>query len=145
MISKIIQFIIFTSLFGVLSCKNGIVPTEINKPHNTNGTYKIAFVSDRDTENIIYQLYMMDSDGNNQTRITHDSKNYLHPRFSPDGSKIVFYSYSHAYDDEIYIINSDGSNQINLTNIFGNDNHPQFSPDGSKIVFTSDRYGTREI
>jgi len=147
MIPRIIQFILFMLLFGVVSCYNGNAPTEINKPDKpptTESPYKIAYVSDRDMERH-FQVYIMDSDGSNQTRLTQDSQNYLHPRFSPDGSKIVFYSHLHDYDDEIYIINSDGSNHINLTKTLGNDNFPQFSPDGSNIVFSSDRDGNREI
>jgi surface antigen len=54
------------------------------------------------------------------------------PRFSPDGSKIIFSS----GNDEIIIINSDGSNIFNFTDKFGyKGSHPAFSPDGSKIVF----------
>lgn len=54
------------------------------------------------------------------------------PRFSPDGSKIIF---SAGYK-EINIINSDGSNIFNFTDKFGyGGSHPAFSPDSSKIVF----------
>jgi Tol biopolymer transport system component len=87
----------------------------------------------------------MDSDGSGQVRLTGDSENYLHPRFTSDGSKIVFYSHSYDDNDEIYLINTDGSGQVNLSDRAGNDSHPQLSPDGSRIVFTSDRDGNREI
>jgi len=62
----------------------------------------------------------MDSDGNNQTRLTFDKG--LHPQFSPDGSKIVYVS-----DGGIYIMNVDGSNQTRLTQS-GDDDVPQFQP-----------------
>ena len=144
---KIISFSMFTLLFWILSCENGDVPTEPKEPDepgDTNIMYKIAFVSNRDME-YRYQLYTMYSDGSKQTRLTNDSINYVHPRFSPDGTKIVFCSRMYDTNDEIYIINSDGSNYKNLTKTAGNNNFPQFSPDGSKIVFTSDRDGNREI
>lgn len=58
-----------------------------------------------------------------------------HPRFSPDGSKIVFES----SDAEIVVINTDGSNQQNLTQNQASDINPSWSPDGSRIAFASDR------
>jgi len=140
-LKKKYYIIIFTIVFGLLSCRKQTTPFELN---HINDQYKITFVSDRDKEKC-FQLYIMNSDGNNQTRLTRDDFSYYHPRFSPDGKKIVFYSSTYNDNDDIYIINSDGSDYHNLTKISGNDNYPQFSPDGSKIVFTSDRDGNREI
>lgn len=102
---------------------------------------KIAFCSDR-TDAL--QLYIMDEDGANLTRLTNDSANYYYPRFSPDGERILFYS-GGGGDDEIFIINTDGTELRNLTNMPGNDNSCRFSPDGSQIIFTSERDGNREI
>jgi len=145
--SRFIPLIMVSIFLCIVSCKNGSTPTEQNS-HNgntiTGQTYKIVFTSNRDLYRY-YQLYIMDMDGSNQTRLTQDSLSYYHPRFSPDGSTIVFYSCVYDHNDEIYSINSDGSDHKNLTNTPGNDDYPQFSPDGSKIVFTSDRDGNREI
>ena len=145
MTHKISQFMIFILLFQIITCKN---PNKITNPDHkddpiNNNIYKIAFVSDREVAGQ-YQVYTMDSNGSNPVNLTHDSSNYLHPRFSPDGTKIVFYSSSYEGDD-IFIIDSDGNNLTNLTKTIANDNYPQFSPDGSKIVFTSDRDGNREV
>jgi Tol biopolymer transport system component len=86
----------------------------------------------------------MDIDGKQQQPLTRDTRNYLAPRFSPDGKKIIYYS-DDGLNDEIHIIDVDGDNRLNLSSTTGNDNLPRFSPDGSKIVFTSDRDGNREI
>jgi Tol biopolymer transport system component len=104
----------------------------------------IAFVSDRET-NALRQLFLMNSDGSDPVRITHDSNNYRRPVFSPDASKILFYSHTSDNSDEIYTIDVDGSNLVNLSNSPGDDNLPCYSPDGSQIVFTSSRDGNREI
>ena len=131
-------------LFGFQCCRES-TPTGVNPPDDQDRpSYRIAFVSDRDLESC-FQVYIMDNDGCNQTRLTQDSLSYYHPQFSPDGMQIVFYSSVFDDNDEIYIINADGSDHRNLSNSAGNDNYPQFSPDGSKIVFTSDRDGNREI
>ena len=58
------------------------------------------------------------------------------PSFSPDGSKLVFYSASSG-NDEIYVMNADGTGLRNLTNHPARDIHPHWSPDGSTIVFNS--------
>ncbi len=66
------------------------------------------------------------------TNLTGDSR----PRFSPNGSKIVFQS-TRDGQPEIYVMNVDGSAQTRLTNNSAWDTSPAWSPDGSKILFTS--------
>ena len=62
------------------------------------------------------------------------------PRYSPDGSKIVFQS-SRDGQPDIYVMNSDGTGQTRLTNNAAGDTAPAWSPDGTKILFTSLRDG----
>ena len=91
------------------------------------------------------EIYSMNSDGSNQTRITNNSSsNYYYPFLSTDGEKIVFYS-TRDGNREIYIMNSDGSNQTNISNNPSFDIAPSWSPDGKKITFTSSRNGNWEI
>jgi hypothetical protein len=98
---------------------------------------KIAFDSDRHGTS---EIYVMNPDGSNQTRLTNNPGSNSFPSFSPDGSKIVYTSFG-----KIYVMNSDGSNQTRLTNISGNDISPSFSPDGTKIAFVSTRSSYFEI
>lgn len=62
------------------------------------------------------------------------------PRYSPDGSKIVFQS-NRDGQPEIYVMNSNGTAQTRLTNNSAWDTAPAWSPDGTKILFTSLRDG----
>jgi len=76
------------------------------------------------------------------------SNSYLDwmPRYSPDGTKIVFSSKRDGDDNEkIYIMDANGSNPTRLTSGSGQDWYPCFSPDGRKIVFSSNRSGNWEI
>jgi hypothetical protein len=52
------------------------------------------------------------------------------PKWSPDGSKLAFWSQYH-----IWLINADGTNQHRLTTNTTSEGIPAWSPDGSKIVF----------
>ena len=111
---------------------------------------KIAFVSDPRPEHRLPEIYVMNADGTNQTRLTHtplppDSWIPVGPlSWSPDGEKIVLVA---TKDDnaEIHVMNADGTNWARLTNHEAHDSHPSWSPEGKKIVFQSERYGNAEI
>jgi len=95
----------------------------------------------------LYHIGIMNLDGSNITQLTDYSKpnnsssNY-YQRFSSDGSKITFTSYS--YDDEnedydIYMMNSDGSNLIHLSkdDLYGYVTHGSLSPNNTKFIYSA--------
>ena len=63
--------------------------------------------------------------------------------WSPDGSKIVFFS-NRDGNGEIYVMGSNGRKQVNLTNHPARDAAPTWSPDGTKIAFQSNREGGQD-
>ena len=85
----------------------------------------------------------MNADGSNQVKLTSavGSEFNESPKWSPDGSKIVFTSNRSATgsDKEIYVMNADSTNQTALTNNTALDFRPDWSPDGSKIAFHTNR------
>ena len=102
---------------------------------------KIAFTSDRDGN---AEIYVMNADGSNQTRLTNNTTGDWGPAWSPDGARIAFTS---DRDDNwaIYVMNTDGSNQARLTNNTTGDWWPAWSPDGTRIAFSSARDGNWAI
>ena len=66
------------------------------------------------------------------------------PRFSPDGSRIVFVS-RRTKNDDVWLMDIDGGRQTQLTTDPKKDREPSFSPDGKQIVFTSRRTGNFDI
>jgi Tol biopolymer transport system component len=56
------------------------------------------------------------------------------PRFSPDGTKVVFES-NRSGNDEIWVCLSNGSNCTQLTSYGVHSGGPSWSPDGNSIVF----------
>jgi len=104
-------------------------------------TDRILFVSNRDGN---FEIYSMDSSGNNQTRLTFDTHIDGSPVWSPDHSKIAFTTTRTGALD-IFVMNADGSNQTRLTSSGLINDGPSWSPDGTKIAFWSTRDGNAEI
>jgi len=81
----------------------------------------IVFQTARDGNN---EIYLMDADGSNPTRLTNNAATDTLPTFSPDGSKIAFVS-NRDGNNEIYVMNADGSGTpLRLTNNAVDDNAP---------------------
>jgi len=98
---------------------------------------KIAYRARHDGNS---DVWVMDADGSNKTRLTSDPGFDGDPRWSPDGTRLLFTS-DRTGDYEIWIMDADGSSQRNLTNHPAADEYPTWSPDGSLIAFHSSRHG----
>lgn len=103
---------------------------------------RIAFASARDGN---YEIYVMNADGTNQTRITDNPAYDMSPSWSPDGAQIVFDTQRDYYppaevgigpEFEIHMINADGSQDTRLTNNQAEDRFPAWAFDG-RISFSS--------
>ena len=95
-------------------------------------TSKIVFISNRDGND---ELYMMDYDGHNQTRVTFNNKQDYMPAWSADGKKIVYTSYRNNTAG-LYILNP-FEGEITEVVSKGTNFAPTFSPDGKKLAFCS--------
>lgn len=82
------------------------------------------------------EIYVMDADGTNLTKLTDGRGSKSSPSWSPNGKKIVFtiggwrpIDDEWVSTDDIYIMDADGSNVTNLTgNTLGDDNYCLWSP-----------------
>jgi dipeptidyl aminopeptidase/acylaminoacyl peptidase len=107
----------------------------------------IAFNSERAGNT---DIYLMNTDGTNERRLTDDPGYDAWPVWSPDGSRIAFVS-TRSGNPDIYVMavpqgtDVDGTNVQQLTTDPANDIWPDWSPDGSQIVFPSRRDGNFEI
>ena len=84
-------------------------------------------------------VWVMDIDGTNRTRLTFDDSSGYHPSYSLDGAKIVYVRSNTRGYHEIWIMNSDGSNQRRLLDDSWYPSKPVFMPDG-RILFESGRF-----
>ncbi|MBC8031742.1 MAG: PD40 domain-containing protein [Pyrinomonadaceae bacterium] len=104
-------------------------------PHSrmqVSATPKIVFGSVRNGGN--HDIFSMDLDGSNQTRLTTSSAYDDQPKWSPDSNKIVFMS-DRDGNFEIYTMNPDGTAQTRITNDSFAEGFPAWSPNGAKIAF----------
>ncbi|MCI0438217.1 MAG: hypothetical protein L0177_03695 [Chloroflexi bacterium] len=120
---------------------------------------RIAFVSDRDGSP---EIYSMNPDGSDVTRLTRSRAIDGYPVWSPDGGRLAFVSdrdfnpfallrqmpfdsafaaLSEAHGgNDIYLMEPNGANVRRLTTLNpADDFFPTWSPDGARIVFASDR------
>ena len=88
------------------------------------------------------EVFVMNADGSNVVRLTHNPGNDHSPAWSPDGSMIAHVgsnSGDYGYgDSDVYVMKADGTDPANLTQSPDTDWSPTWSPDGSRIAFERD-------
>jgi Tol biopolymer transport system component len=116
-----------------------------NNPALSFDGKQVAFNGGDESDQLTWEIYILDIDTKEETRLTNNSILDAHPDWSPDGSKIVFGSFMDASGNpagtaDIYVMQNDGSGLTQLTDSSFEDNDPEWSPDGTKIVFKSTRH-----
>ena len=135
LVAQVILIIYASSVF--------MLPVQPN--HSAFGTFsgsneQIAFYSERDGNQ---EIYVMNVDGSNQTKLTSVNANDSDPGWSPDRTKIAFES-DRDGNSNIYVMNADGSGLTRLTDDPADDSNPRWSPDGTKISFNTNRDSTEQ-
>ena len=99
---------------------------------------KIAFGSDRDGH---FELYVMNTDGSDVTRLTFNVGFAGQPAWSPAGDRIAFDCEVESGNRDICTINADGTGFVRLTSDPGLDSGAAFSPSDRRIAFSTTRFG----
>jgi PKD repeat protein len=106
-------------------------------PRWSPGGSRIAFTTTRDGH---YELYLMNPDGSNVVRLTHNVGFYGDPVWSHDGTRIAFDCQVDTGNDDICAINSDGTGFVRLTTDSASESDPTWSPDSQSIAFVTTQY-----
>jgi TolB protein len=106
---------------GILKLTNHdqLLTEPVWSPNNT----QVAFSLRREDENI-WDIHLMDADGNGLERLCDQIDNTYSPSYRPDGRRIAFGS----SDGVIYLVNPDGSNLVRLTGSGLQGGSPVWSP-----------------
>lgn len=97
---------------------------------------KIAYVSDNNKSGY-YQVFVMNEDGTGKKQLTDMATDCYFPKWSPDGSKIVF----NTEDGRIfYIADVNTDTPADPYYVFSGE-HPSYDSDGETIFFNSDYEG----
>ena len=106
--------------------RNGTHPTQLTPDSLIAAAFpawsrlgnRIAFANNVCPVCDLSDIFVMNQGGNQIQQLTAagDDNNDLFPRFSPDGSKIVFTRQEGALAPEIFVMNADGSDVTNITN-----------------------------
>jgi Tol biopolymer transport system component len=125
---------------------NAVLPFGDYDPNlNSDGT-KIIFerMVDDETTHGIYEIYLINSDGSGETKLTNTRYTQGIASWSHSDQKIV-YMVSAIGDQgtyDLYMMNSDGSGQTNITpDCYPTEflcHHPIFSEDDSKVLFVGE-------
>lgn len=106
--------------------------------YSPDGT-RIAFTSNETGEN---EIFIMNADGSDIRNLTHSPETEdLFAAWSPDGSKLVF----HSFSENLFWIKILDLTTMALTTVVEDGAQPSFSADGQWITFFSARDGEPEI
>ena len=106
---------------------------------------RLVYIAEEKTaNNISKRIAIMDYDGNNHEYLTNGKNIVITPRFSPDGKKIAYLSFSNK-KPTVFLLDLDTKKEKTLGNFSGMSFAPRFSPDSKKIIFSLTKRGSSNI
>jgi TolB protein len=140
---------VFSQVVSGANARNALLRAGDLAVDKTNGlglrgffTARLAFVAEGSghKEICVSDLYLGEA-----KQITHDRALALSPRWSPDGSRIVYTSFFKAGFPDIFVIDPLGMRRSQITNYRGTNTGGRFSPSGQQIAMVLTGSGSTEI
>tara|TARA_E500000178_G_scaffold345287_1_gene394893 strand:+ start:527 stop:1849 length:1323 start_codon:yes stop_codon:yes gene_type:complete len=106
---------------------------------------RLVYIAEKkNANNITKKIAIMDYDGKNHEYLTNGQNLVITPRFSPDGKKIAYLSFSKK-KPTVYLLDIITKKEKTLGDFSGMSFAPRFSPDGKKITFSLTKKGSSNI
>jgi len=102
---------------------------------------QIAFLMQK---NAGKEIYLIDFDGHNLRRVTHDNTVNLSPAWSPDAKWIMYTSYA-AHNPDLIMIDTSGQQRQTIHRLPGLNAAPAWSPDMQSIALVLSRDQNSEV
>ncbi len=116
---------------------------EESMPEYSPDGNRIAFCSNRSGH---WEIWVANADGSNARQLTHFAgPAAAAPRWSADGSSIVFVHHTLDGNSDVHTMNADGSSIRRLTSHKARDERPSWSVTRPEIYFQSNRTGDFEV
>jgi dipeptidyl aminopeptidase/acylaminoacyl peptidase len=82
-------------------------------------------------------IYVMDDDGKNLRRVTDFPGTNAHPRWSPDGTTLLFLS-TRTNGNQAWLLSLNGGKPSQATHFPTGIDAPEWNPDGKSVIFSSE-------
>lgn len=103
---------------------------------------KLAFIVDRSGK---MEVHTGDLFFGEVRQITRDNSQALKPRFSPDGTKLLYTSYFRTHSPDIYLIDLASLQRTTFVSFKGTNSSARFSPNGQQVAMVLSGEGNPEI
>jgi Tol biopolymer transport system component len=127
----------------VIDTKSTLLPfTDSAVPEGISGWVVYSAITDNKTYE--KNIFLKNLDTDEIVQLT-KSGNNSEPKWSPDGEKILYLTWTDENQYDINIMDKAGNNRKELLSTVANERMANWSPDGKNIVFVSDSDGGDDI
>jgi Tol biopolymer transport system component len=89
-------------------------------------------------------LWRSRADGSERLQLTFEPMEAMVPKWSPDGSKILFHGIGDGKDQRVYLISAEGGAAKPASTGRGEEMRPNWSPDGTSMMYSDFPFFSRE-
>lgn len=140
---------VHTEVAAGASARNALLRAADIAVEKTNGlglrgffASRIAFIGERTGKK---EIYVSDLFLGEVKQITRDNAQALGPRWSPDGTKLLYTSYYRSGFPDIFVIDLNSYQRTSFVSFKGTNSGARYSPDGRQVAMVLSGEGNAEV